>query len=87
MSKGKFKNERLRRSCRLARRVHNPRNELGKTLMTDVTQDIVGDFCIVAPDLPHPQPGRLIFSGERHEVTPASFSPSAARRADSCRST
>jgi len=35
--------------------------------MTDISQDIVGDFCVVAPEMPHPQPGRLVFSGERHE--------------------
>lgn len=36
-------------------------------MTTDASHDFTADHCIVVPEAPHPQPGRLIFSGERHE--------------------
>lgn len=35
--------------------------------MTDVSHVFAGDHCIITPEAAHPQPGRLVFSGERYE--------------------
>lgn len=36
--------------------------------MNDMSNlETTGDHCVVVPELPHPQPNRLVFTGERHE--------------------